>query len=352
MDSRRHVRRRLVGALASAALLAGAAVLTSPLSLAEPPPVGGSGSNDEPPPGLDPSHPTRAAIRRVENIGDRLVQVSVSSPAMARTVDVQVLLPAERTGPRPTVYMLDGRAAAPDANNWAQQGGAVDFFADKNVNVVFTLGGPASYYTDWQQADAKLGTNRWETFLTRELPPLLDARFAGNGVNALTGVSMGAEAAMMLAVRHPDLYRAVAAHSGCYAMSSDFGQAQARAVIGTFGGDPDNMFGPAEDPAWAAHDVLNQADRLRGKAIYLSSGSGLPGQYDTPANPDMRSAIMFGGPIEAGSDMCTQQLAERLGQLGIPATVNRRLTGTHSWPYWAEELPRSWPTLAAGLGIG
>lgn len=50
--------------------------------------------------------------------------------------------------------------------------------------------------------------------------------------------------------------------------------------------------------------------------------------------------------------MCTRQLADRLAQLGIPATVNRRPTGTHSWPYWADELPRSWPTMAAGLGVG
>ncbi|MRH86083.1 esterase family protein [Nocardia sp. SYP-A9097] len=268
---------------------------------------------------------------------------------MDRTVDVQILLPAVRETPRPTLYMLDGRSAAPDANNWAAKGGALRFFADKNVNVVFTLGGPASYYTDWQHADPKLGTNRWETFLTRELPPLLDAGFGGNGVNGLTGVSMGAEAAMMLAARHPELYRAVGAHSGCYAMSSEFGQAQARAVIGTFGGDPDNMFGPSGDPRWAEHDVVNQAEALRGKTIYLSSGSGIPGEYDGPTNPD---AIMFGGPLEAGADMCTRQLADRLTQLGIPAMVDRRLTGTHSWPYWADELPHSWPTISAGLGIG
>ncbi|MCU1644811.1 MAG: Diacylglycerol O-acyltransferase [Nocardia sp.] len=350
MVRRRGVRRRLAGAFASAALFAGAAVLTPPLSLAQPPVD--SGSNEESPPAVDPVHPLHAAIAQIENVGDRLLRVSVASPAMGRIVDVQVLVPAKRDTPRPTLYLLDGRSAAPDVNNWAVKGGALKFFADKNVNVVFTLGGPASYYTDWLHADPKLGTNRWETFLTRELPPLLDSRFEGNGMNGLTGVSMGAEGAMMLAVRHPDLYRAIGAHSGCYAMSSDFGQAQARAVVGTFGGDPDNMFGPSDNPQWAEHDVVNHAEALRGKAIYLSSGSGIPGEHDGPGNPDARSAILFGGPLEAGADMCTRQLADRLGQLGIPAVVDRRLTGTHSWPYWADELPRSWQTLADGLGIG
>lgn len=130
---------------------------------------------------------------------------------MGRTVQVQVLLPARRDSPRPTVYMLDGRSAAAEVNNWTARGGALSFFADKNVNVAFTLGGPASYYTDWLHSDPKLGTHRWETFLTRELPLLIDARFDGDGMNGLEGVSMGAEAAMMLATRNPGLYRAVAA---------------------------------------------------------------------------------------------------------------------------------------------
>ncbi|MBL1073421.1 esterase family protein [Nocardia sp. 2] len=351
MVRRGSSRRRLAGAFATTtALLFTGAVLAEPGWSRADPPID-SGSNEEPPPGLDRVRPAYAAISRVENISDRLLRVQVKSPAMERTVEVQVLVPAHRDGPRPTVYMLDGRAAPADGNDWIIKGDALNFFADKPVNVVFTVGGPASYYTDWQRPDPKLGTNRWETFLTRELPPLIDSRFAGNGSNALTGVSMGAEAAMMLATRNPDLYRAVGAHSGCYAMASDYGQAQARAVVGTFGGDPDNMFGPEEDPEWAAHDVLRRAEALRGKAIYLSTGSGLPGEHDTPANPDWRTTIAAGGPIEAGADMCTRQLAIRLQQLDIPAAVEFRPTGTHSWPYWAAELPRSWPTLAAALGV-
>ncbi|WP_062614363.1 alpha/beta hydrolase, partial [Nocardia seriolae] len=341
--------RRLLGALAGVVLLAGAVVTESAPALTDPPVE--TGSNEESAPGVDPVHPGRARIDRVEPLSGNLFDVFVASPAMGRTVQVQVLLPARRDSPRPTVYMLDGRSAAAEVNNWTARGGALSFFADKNVNVAFTLGGPASYYTDWLHSDPKLGTHRWETFLTRELPPLIDARFDGDGMNGLEGVSMGAEAAMMLATRNPGLYRAVAAHSGCYAMSSDFGQAQARAVVGTFGGDPDNMFGPSDDPQWAAHDVLGHAEALRGKAVYLSSGNGMPGEHDTPGNPDLRNAVLFGGPIEAGADMCTRQLADRLAQLGIPATVNRRPTGTHSWPYWADELPRSWPTMAAGLGV-
>ncbi|NKY89858.1 alpha/beta hydrolase [Nocardia veterana] len=347
---RRRIGRRLSGA-AIAALLSCAVVCAAPLTVAAPAPPADSGSAEGPAPALESPSPATATIDRIEPIHDRWLRVFVKSPAMQRTVQVQLLLPADRSRPRPTVYLLDGRSASNDYNNWAERGGAVQFFADKDVNVVLTVGGPAGYYTDWQRPDPVLGTNKWETFLTRELPPLIDAEFEGNGRNAVEGVSMGAEAAMMLAMRNPHVYSAVAAHSGCYAMGSDFGQAQARAVVRTYGGDPDNMFGKQDDPDWLAHDVMMHADTLRGTAIFLSSGSGLPGPYDGPGNPEAPTAIGFGGPLEAGANACTMALADRLERMQIPADVDLRPVGTHSWPYWKDELPRAWPTLARALGV-
>ncbi|WP_442944084.1 alpha/beta hydrolase [Nocardia sp. NBC_00508] len=329
----------------------GVAVLAPLPACAEPltpPPSSGSSGNSEPPP-EGTYLPGPPVIDHIEPISDRWLRVYVASPAMGRLVQVQVLLPADQSKSRPTVYMLDGRNAENDNSGWAEHGGAVGFFADKNVNVVLTTGGAASYYTDWQHRDRVLGTNKWETFLTRELPPLIEARFNGNGRNAIQGVSMGAEAAMMLATRTPGLYKAVAAHSGCYLLSSELGQAQARAIVETWGGDSNNMFGKHNDPDWRAHDPAVHADALRGTAIYLSSGSGLPGEHDVPGNPELRDAVLYGGPLEAGADTCTRQFADRLTQLHIPATKSFRLTGTHSWPYWADELPRSWPTMATAL---
>lgn len=356
MVSRHGVRRWLSSAVVTAALLSGAAAFGAPQAAGAPEPPPSTGSSDGPGP-AEPTvtpPPRRPAIERIELIGERWLRVFVKSPAMQRTVQVQVLLPQDQTRSRPTVYMLDGRSALPDGNNWIDQGRAVQFYRDKDVNVVFTVGGPASFYTDWQQPDPVLGTNMWETFLTRELPPLLDAEFKGNGRNAVMGVSMGAESAMMLAFRQPQLYQAVAAHSGCFSMGTDLGQAQARAVVATYQGEPDNMFGKQDDPEWLAHDVNLHAEALRGKAIYVSVGSGIPGRYDVPGTPDVdvMSAIGFGGPLEAATNACTRRLVDRLDAFGIPVTAEFRATGTHSWPYWADELGRSWPTVAGALGVG
>lgn len=354
MLSRRKVRRWVSSAIVSVALIAGAAGFGPPQVLAAPgdQPRPNSGSADGPSP-AEPTVPgvTRASIDRIVPVNDRWLRVWVNSPAMSRAVEVQVLLPRTQDHPRPTVYMLDGRSAEAESNNWTELGHADKFFEDKDVNVVLTVGGPASFYTDWQHPDPVLGTNMWETFLTKELPPLIDAKYNGNGRNAVMGVSMGAEAAMMLAFRQPKLYTAIAAHSGCFSMGTDLGQAQARAVIATYRGGPDNMFGDQHDSAWLDHDVLLHAEALRGKAIYLSVGSGLPGKYDTPNNPDLMSTIGFGGPLEAATNACTRRLADRLTALGIPLTANFRATGTHSWPYWADELGLSWPTISGALGV-
>lgn len=294
----------------------------------------------------------RPVITKIESITDRWLRVFVASPSMKRVVQVQVLLPAHRDRPRPTLYMLDGRGAPENESSWTEHGHVVQFFADKNVNVVLTTGGPANLYTDWQRRDPVLGTNKWETFLTRELPPLIDARFEGNGRDAIEGVSMGGEATMMLAVRNPGRYRAVAAHSGCYSVAPGPGQDQARAIVETYHGNPDNMFGKPGDPDWLAHDVMTHAAALRGTAVYLSAGSGIPGEHDVPGQANLPDDITVGGPLEAGAYACAAALGHRLERLGIPATVHLRSTGTHSWPYWAEELARSWPLIAHALDTG
>lgn len=351
---------RLVDVCVTAALLMGAAAMVPVPVSAEPSglQVNSVSSGNSVPPRATTASSDVAAIDHVEPISDRWLRVFVRSPAMGRVVQVQVLLPVrqrrerhrgmEQSKPRPTVYMLDGDGAPADGNDWIDRGGAVQFFADKDVNVVLTIGGAAGYYTDWQRRDLVLGNNKWETFLTGELPPLINARFHGNGRNGIEGLSMGAQAAMMLATRNPRLYSAVAAYSGCYAMGTALGQVQARAVVLGSGGDPNNMFGTHDDPDWAAHDALVHAEALRGTAIYLSAGSGVPGEYDSRG---MTRATVFGGPLEAGANLCTHQFADRLAQLHIPATVSFRSTGTHSWPYWADELSHSWPMMATALGV-
>ncbi|AOW93751.1 mycolyltransferase [Rhodococcus sp. WMMA185] len=292
-----------------------------------------------------------ASVDEIVKLTDTRSAVYVNSPAMGRVIQVQVLHPAAG-GSRPSLYLLDGVSAGEESDfresTWTQKTDAVAFFADKNINVVLPVGGPASYYTDWLRPDPALGVNQWETFLASELPPIIDANFNGNGINAAAGVSMGAMGAANLVTRHPDLYTGLASYSGCLDNAHPSARLSVRGTVVSRGGDPANMWGPDTDPSWAAHDPLANAEALRGKQIYVSTGNGLPGPYDN--GTDLASTIAIGGPLELAAYLCTPAFQDRLSQLGIPATFNYRPNGTHSWPYWQDELRSSWPVLQQALG--
>ncbi|MET4165353.1 diacylglycerol O-acyltransferase/trehalose O-mycolyltransferase [Gordonia terrae] len=299
--------------------------------------------------------PERPVIERSVPDGPHTHLLDVYSAAMDKTIKVQVVTPRTGTGPRPSLYLLGGlNEEDPNNSIWTLKTDVAGFYADKNVNVVMPIAGDGSFYTDWQRDDPTLGRYKWETFLTRELPSLIDERFDGNGVRGIAGLSMGAGAALVLAVRNPGFYDAVAAYSGCFTTTGPAGQAYPRGIVAAFGGNADNMWGPPGDPAWAEHDVVAKAANLRASTVYVSTGTGRAGRYDAPGypgneNPTDRQVI--GGAIEVGSLWCTQQLDARLDQLNVPATIRYVDPGTHSWPYWVDQQRESWPTLRRGLGL-
>lgn len=288
-----------------------------------------------------------ATVVRIDDLSATRAALFIDSPAMGRTIQVQVLHPAGG-GSRPSYYLLDGLDPGAGQSTWTNATDAEPFFRGKNVNVVLPMGGQASYYTDWIADDPKFGRYKWETFLTQELPPIIDGNFDGNGVNGIGGLSMGGNAAFTLAVRRPDLYQAVAGYSAC--PDTTIAQGATMFSIANRGGNPLNMWGGPTDPAWAEHNPAALAERLRGKTIYLSTGSGLPGPHELEIKPQLPENVFFGGPIESGVNACVTAFESRLRGLGIAARVDYSPVGTHSWSYWQDTLHASWPTVAGGIG--
>ncbi|MBF6354964.1 esterase family protein [Nocardia higoensis] len=293
------------------------------------------------------------AVTDIRQGTERALTVEVFSPAMKGTTEVLVLRAADPTRPAPTLYLLNGASGHVDGS-WHDSTDYQSYFAGKQVNVVIPLGGAGSYFTDWRSEDPVLGTQRWGTFLTEELPPLIDEKFGGNGANAVVGVSMSGTSVFQLALGAPGLYRAIGSFSGCVRTSDLQGQVMVNAVVAAHRGNPVNMWGPPDDPTWQANDPYLHAEGLRGTEIYISSGSGIPGPYDSPTavggdQSELGYRLLFGAPLEAVTNMCTLQLRERLRELGIPATIDLRPTGTHAWDYWQEDLHKAWPVFEAAL---
>lgn len=304
---------------------------------------------------LAPDARAEAGILDVRSLGGRQLEVVVYSAAMNRPITLWMSHPGAGA---PALYLLNAVDGGENGGPWMRRTDVARFFADKPVNVIVPIGGRASMYADWQRDDAMLGRNKWATFLTGELPPLLNARFGMSGANAIAGLSMSATSALNLAIAAPGLYRAVGAFSGCTQTANPLAQALVRAQLALFAADATNMWGWPGDPAWAANDPVVHAERLRGTAIYLSTGNGLPGEHEAFNDPSIAGnlgvlvdRLLVGGTMEAVAGSCTGPLAARLSQLGIPADVRFRAAGTHAWPYWQDDVHDSWPMFAAALGL-
>lgn len=331
---------RVACALAFTAALAAAAITLAPASFAGGVPAQASTAQD-----------SRASILSSTNVTDRLVLLIVASPAMGRDVPVYVLTPADRSQPRGALYLLDGNSGKPESTNWLDpaKGNAQEFYADKNVNVVLPVGGTGSLYQDWAQDNPRFGRIRWETFLAQELPPLVDAQFGTNGRNVIGGISSGAQGALMLAARYPELYDGAVGYSGCYVTEGPIGKALTDLIVVNGNGNADLMWGPQGGAAWTDHDLFRNAHRLAGKKIYLSSGNGLPGPFETLDSPGLADTVVVGGLLEAGANICTDQLAQALRGAGAEVIRSAQPAGVHAWPYWREELGRSWPPIESVL---
>ncbi|WP_256993715.1 alpha/beta hydrolase [Rhodococcus sp. 06-418-5] len=308
-------------------------------------------------PAEETSGPTESYVVRTEVTDDAAMTAFVHSAAMDRTIPLKILRSPDRPAPSPTLYLLNGAGGGLDGMDWYTQTDVVSFFADKNVNVVTPVGGAYSYYTDWQQDDPRLGRNKWETFLTAELPPLVDDLLDTNGRNAIAGISMAATSVLNLAAHHQGLYRAVGSYSGCASTTDALGRAYVKTVVSmALGANVTNMWGPDDHQDWVRNDAVINAEKLRGTALYISNGSGLAGASDTLDGTNLNGTgfvllnqMVVGGVIEVATGDCTRRLKTALEQLDIPAHFELRDRGTHSWGYWQDDLHDSWPMFEDAL---
>ncbi|GAA1479909.1 alpha/beta hydrolase family protein [Gordonia sinesedis] len=301
--------------------------------------------------------PGTSRIEKVTQDGPQQVTLTVYSASMGKSFPVQVLTPKDTTKAAPVLYLLNGAGGGEDKATWAARTEYVKYFADKNAYVVTPVGGAYSYYTDWVKDDPALGRNKWETFLTKELPPLIDAQFPTTGRNALAGISMAGTSVFNLAIAAPGLYRSIGAYSGCARTSDPAGQAYIRLVVESRGdAKVENMWGPTNGGIWREKDPFINAEKLRGTKIYMTAGNGLPGKHERLDDPSVKGDVpwlinqtVLGGIIEAAIGECTRQMTVRLAQLGIPADISRNGPGTHSWGYWQDDLYSTWPKIARDL---
>lgn len=169
-----------------------------------------------------------------------------------------------------------------------------------------------------------------------------------NRNRGIGGISMGAGAALTMATRHPDLYKAVFGVSGCYSTDA-LGQILTRYTVESRGATLTNMWGEPGNEQWAAHDAMVGAENLRGKAIYLSSGTGVAGPGDWEDYDNDAANFVAGMALEQATGQCTRAADRRLRALGIPARIDHLPTGMHNWSYFSQQIPVAWNAVRGAL---
>lgn len=335
--------------------------------------VGAVGSGDFPrpesssPPGApratrDPAI-TSSAVRSVEQLfpgsadeADRRAEVwTVTSKSMQRAIRVEVYRAPDGVD-APNVYFLDG-VGSEVPSGWSTGMGWGDrALRDKEMNVIVPTGGPASMWSDWQADDPVLGPNNWETFLTEELPPLLETGIPGsvvplahNGGWGVMGLSMGASAALHLANRN-EMFDAVAGVSGAYSTTDELGYQYARLTVAARHGDVTNMWGPRGSRAWVDHDTAADPSGLAGKAVYLSAATGLVGSSELGRFGSNELVLVDGHVLEKGSYESTRRLEAALAEVpGVDLRMNYIPTGIHNWPVFVSQMRPGMEHVLSGL---
>ena len=298
-----------------------------------------------PPPEAPQPNPNITETRVVgKEIDGRYERWLIDSGDMKRGITVEVY---RATRPdAPFLYLLDGVGS--ELPSGFMQWGAADQFRDQNVNLVIPTGGQGSMWSDWNAQDPALGISKWESFITSDLPRLVEPQVSTSRSRAIGGISMGAGAAVTIATRHPDLYRGVFGVSGCYSTDA-LGQILTRYTVESRGADLTNMWGEPGNAQWAANDALLNAEALRGKAIYLSSGTGVanPGDWEDYNND--AANFVAGMALEQATGQCTRAADRRLRELDIPAQIDHLPTGMHNWSYYSRQIPVAWNSIKNAL---
>lgn len=279
----------------------------------------------------------------------------VHSAEMKREVILEVVPTRQDEGPAPVLYMLDGVGAPEYDSGWNHQAGIADRVKDDNVHVVMPTGAYASYYADWEKEDPVLGYNKWETFLTDELPGIVQEGLAARGHVAATnkaaigGISMGGQAAMHLAATYPNLYQGVMSFSGNYSTEGELAYQSVRGAIERLGGNIENMWGPRGSDSWKRHDTISHVEGLKNTAVYFSAGNTAIGPDDIAHYKSDYFSMLLGLLLEAGVLESSQAFERELNSKGIEHRVDYAETGFHSWHTFLKNFGPGWDYIKPAL---
>ena len=201
--------------------------------------------------------------------GGTLRYLRHDSAATGTPMTLSVFVPPGE-GPFPVLIWLSGLTCTED--NFTTKAGAYKAASEHGLIIVapdtsprgegvandeaYDLGQGASFYLDATQAPWAPHF-RMETYVTQDLITLIDAEFPTTGTRSISGHSMGGHGALTLALRHPDLFKAVSAFAPIVSPSRvPWGEKAFTAYLGE------------DRSTWDAHDAARLIESGAAKGVF------------------------------------------------------------------------------------
>src|SRR3954467_4556609 len=149
--------------------------------------------------------------------------VEIDSPAVGRKLKYTIVLPADYESSverYPVLYLLHGYTS--DYTAWPRLGAAKA--AEPYDLIVVSADAGNSWYVNWAKSED--GEKKdWEDAIVKDLVGHIDATYrtiAAREGRAINGLSMGGYGALMLGLRHPDLFSSLGSHSGAIDLARSY----------------------------------------------------------------------------------------------------------------------------------
>ncbi len=246
-----------------------------------------------------------------------VVTVQFHSPLVNATLPYNVILPpdyrASSTTRYPVLYLLHGLGG--HYTDWVTRTNVADYAAQYRM-IVVTPEGNDSWYVDSEGVT----TDKYETYILKELIPDVDKRFRtiqSRYGRSVAGLSMGGYGAIKYGLKYPASFVFVGSMSGAFAVTR-----YTEKEMGGSNWEPFlKIFGQVGSESRKANDVFEIARGLSAARV-----SSLPYFY-----------------FDCGTEDADRHFnANReLSQIFVEKKISheyRELPGDHSWAYWDRQV--------------
>lgn len=232
--------------------------------------------------------------------------ISVPSSKMHKSIKTVVVLPENYSRHKhyPVVYLLHGYSDT--YAKWVKTVPSIKTLATLHQFIVVC---PDGGYSSWYLDSPVDSTFQYESFITGDLRPYVDAHYAtihDRKARAITGQSMGGHGALYLAIRHKNLFAHAGSMSGGVDLRYNTKNWDIAKRLGSYETNPDE---------WANRSVINLVENLKNKDLDLIIDCGTSD---------------FFYQINAA-------LHRRLLALNIDHDYIER-PGAHNWLYWTNAV--------------